>query len=730
MVTYHQQTKPQKMKVSIEELERCNNRYDRWYTEEGSRAGSFEEITQEASEPEFNDLPKGNLLGNKNNLKKRKELLEAIGTEPANFAYERAIGENDSVYSNFIELIVEAKRKVGRIVVKEGIENRSYATGFMVSERLLLTNWHVFKTVEAVRDSEVQFHYEYDTAGNAKLPISFRLDPATFFYSFEALDYCLVAVNPMDTNGQYTIKSIGYIYLDPAEGKLGNEREERLNIIHHPDGDYKQLSIRENEFTKILGTTIWYESDTAPGSSGSPVFNDQWQLVALHHMGVAKKNDQGNFIDKKGRVIPITADGKIDVSRIHWIANEGIRISVIREHLEQVHGTSAYVRQVLDGSLQRKDPTPTPPLPLVEKEPTIEPRKLSDAIQVSIPRSVLADKGQVNINISTNTLFNGNSSNSPTIIFPKKGGEPDLFAAESKRLERSYDYSDCEGYQTDFLGDTRRIPIPKPLPSIKDKIAKIKGRRSIILKYHLYSVIFRKDRKLPLISAINVDGDIEKRKDQSKRRDVWIRDNRIDYDAQLDGSFYRNSGFDRGHMSRREDANWGNTPADAKRNADLTCVYTNACPQVPTLNRSSRSGLWGKLEKVVLENGAIEEGNRTDRISVFSGPIFKENDRVFRGERIPTAFYKIICWLAKDRSLKVTAFKLSQIDLLGDIDLEELDLHNNIEFKEYQCSLDQLQAETHINFSPLFEFDTFVAPADELIELTDERMLVELLANA
>lgn len=726
------------MIVSINQLEKCSDRYQKWQHQGNTREGFLEESTPAATpppDPAYANLPKGNMLGPKENLKKRKELLEAIRTEPAKFAYERAIGENDAVYSNFIELIVEAKRKVGRIVVKEGLLNRSYATGFMVSNQLLLTNWHVFKTKAAVGNSEVQFFYEYDTFGNPQVPVTFKFDPDTFFHTFKELDYCLVAVRPLDTKGRQAIKSIGHIYLDPTEGKLGNEGEERLNIIHHPDGDYKQLSIRQNEFTKILETSIWYKSDTAPGSSGGPVFNDQWQIVALHHMGVASTDEDGDFIDRDGKKIPITQDKKIDISKIHWIANEGIRISVIRKHLEEVHGNSILVRAVLDGAftentlISTPKLTNSPPQPLVEQGvPQQQQTTVSDAIQLSIPSSVLASKGQININISTNEI-RSNQSPTPTIIFPKNNSQQDLIGEESKKLERSMDYSACKGYRNNFLGANNSIPIPKPLPSIKDRIAKIKDSRSVILKYYLYSVIFHKDRKLPLISAINVDGDLEKRKDRTKRRDVWIRDSRIDYEIQLDAKFYKHSGFDKGHMSRREDANWGNSPEDAKRNADLTCVYTNACPQVPTLNRSNRGGLWGKIEKIILEKGATEEGRRTDRINVFSGPIFKDNDRSYKGVQIPTEFYKVVCWLSDDSALRVTAFKLSQVDLLEDIDLEELGLQDNIEFKEYQCSLVQLQAETNIDFSPLFKFDTFIAPTEAPLEITSEAMLVELMAN-
>ena len=46
---------------------------------------------------------------------------------------------------------------------------------------------------------------------------------------------------------------------------------------------------------------IIYKSDTAPGSSGSPVFNNEWQLIALHSAGVAKKNDRGDYVDKEIR---------------------------------------------------------------------------------------------------------------------------------------------------------------------------------------------------------------------------------------------------------------------------------------------------------------------------------------------------------------------------------------------------------------------------------------------
>lgn len=156
---------------------------------------SEEELVRHVDKTIPDSVVKGNLLGAEDNLVKRLELIEAHAPEPATFAFERAIGKNDSVYSNFVELIAATKQKVGRVVVKTGNKTQGYATGFMVSERLLLTNWHVFNNETDVADSEVQFFYEYDIFGRPLQPVSFRLKPLDFFYSYQPLDYCFVQWN-------------------------------------------------------------------------------------------------------------------------------------------------------------------------------------------------------------------------------------------------------------------------------------------------------------------------------------------------------------------------------------------------------------------------------------------------------------------------------------------------------------------------------------------------------
>ncbi|MEO5647779.1 MAG: serine protease, partial [Chitinophagaceae bacterium] len=295
-------------------------------------------------DPVIKEITKGNILGADANLVKRKEMIAGKAFEPTEFAFERSIGDNDSLYSNFTELIAITKRKVGRIVIIKDNRKIGYATGFMVAKNLLLTNWHVFEDASFATESEVLFFYEYDADGHPTTPVIFKLDTSKFFVAEEKLDYSFVAVQTFDVTGKVSLESIGYLYLDKGLGKIGEVNKEKLNIIHHPRGDYKQISIRANLFTDIDTTRIFYETDTAQGSSGSPVFNDQWQVVGLHHKSVALiSDDEKHYLDKDtGQPIP-EIDGKIDASRIKWLRNEGMRISVVLKHLAEKKPANEYV---------------------------------------------------------------------------------------------------------------------------------------------------------------------------------------------------------------------------------------------------------------------------------------------------------------------------------------------------------------------------------------------------
>lgn len=66
--------------------------------------------------------------------------------------------------------------------------------------------------------------------------------------------------------------------IDPVSPK-------RIYIIGHPYGGTLRLSCDNNIFLDYQDPKIHYRTATDEGSSGSPVFDQQWDLIGLHHAG-------------------------------------------------------------------------------------------------------------------------------------------------------------------------------------------------------------------------------------------------------------------------------------------------------------------------------------------------------------------------------------------------------------------------------------------------------------
>ena len=242
---------------------------------------------------------------------------------------ERLIAGNDLMPFYFLERGKRRGEAVCRIEIIDEMDNTlGYGTGFMVSPTLLMTNNHVLSKPDHARNSLAQFNYEELEKRKPKQVIHFKLDPNKFFYTDKKLDFTLVYVNPKSTDDQESLDKFGYLKLIKESGKavIG----EYVTIIQHPSGNYKQIALRENRVIQIFPEFVHSLTDTEPGSSGSPVFNDQWDVVSLHHSGVPQRNERGEILTVDGQIY---REGMGD-DKINWIANESIRISGIIAHLE------------------------------------------------------------------------------------------------------------------------------------------------------------------------------------------------------------------------------------------------------------------------------------------------------------------------------------------------------------------------------------------------------------
>lgn len=240
---------------------------------------------------------------------------------------ERIIGASaDLCAVSFLPRGARAAAPVARISVEDGGRALPLGTGFLASPRLLMTNNHVLPDAGAAATVVVEFGAEVDVDNLPLPPVRYRLAPEVLFLTDPHLDYSLVAVMP-GADGRVPGELFGWEHLVAQRGKI--VIGEPVNIVGHPSGRLKEISVRNNRVLDQLEDFLHYETDTEPGNSGSPVFNDQWEVVALHHSGVPRRDEQGQVLRRDGRV---WAAGDGD-DAIDWVANEGARISAVLAHL-------------------------------------------------------------------------------------------------------------------------------------------------------------------------------------------------------------------------------------------------------------------------------------------------------------------------------------------------------------------------------------------------------------
>ena len=671
----------------------------------------------------------------------RRDFLEALYREgrEAEQAYERIIAGNELQDANFLPRGALVSQAVLRVVVRAGARVLGYGTGFLVGEGVLLTNNHVLQSPDIARNSLAEAFYQYGLEGQDETRQTFTLEPDRLFFTDRNLDFTLVAVAPRSDRDGIAIADIGWL---PLIGSTGKAIEgEWLTIVQHPQGERKQVCVRENQLLKRDDDVLWYSTDTLGGSSGSPVFNNDWLLVALHHSGVPETvNGKWQTVD--GRDYDPNRD---DETRIKWVANEGIRVSRIVQKLSSEAATAKHplVEAVLNVGIDDVRAR----LPIMTRKGARLPTALSDLGAIALlagasptpitisnpsPDRSSTEKSMATrlINVTLAVDENGNVS-----VQDQSASESFLLetaAAEAKK-KKNIIYAPVDpardwvgGYDPAFLTDTAN-PVPDLVVHLPDVVQKKKiaplldqtlpqaTRDAGVLDYKGYSVVMNKDRRFAFFSAANVDGGM--RPNISGRQDNWMFDDRISRDHQVDNSYYRNDKFDRGHLTRRDDMEWGTDPLDAVNRANGTCTWTNCAPQHEIFNKGQEKGvlLWQQLEKYVLEQTAAF--NRF-RVQVITGPIFGAADPVFREIPYPLEFWKVVVAVTSKGKLFATGYILGQKETIVKHGLAEVAVEVPFgEFGTYQRPITLIENLTGLKFTcggkrrPLSEVDPLAKAA-------------------
>ncbi|SAI65494.1 DNA/RNA endonuclease [Bordetella ansorpii] len=222
-------------------------------------------------------------------------------------------------------------------------------------------------------------------------------------------------------------------------------------------------------------------------------------------------------------------------------------------------------------------------------------------------------------------------------------------------------YDDREGYDPAFIDPDRPVGLPVLGKALqRDAVTHTwRGARTHLLPYTHFSTAVSKSRRLPIFSACNIDGANLR---PVPRSNVWKYDPRIPEKYQILREAYgaeQKGYFSRGHMTRRQDPNWGSKKVATLADAD-TFHATNAAPQVQFFN----GGLWGRIEDYILENADTDNM----RVSVFTGPVFAQDDPVVHGVRIPVRFWKVVAFVHDETGqLAASGYLASQAKAISDL---------------------------------------------------------------
>lgn len=167
---------------------------------------------------------------------------------------------------------LEAARSV--VVVGLGpSQRRGGCTGWLLTPSLIVTPAHLLRTPpgsdEEGLDLEAVLDFDDDEAVVRHVPVTGvellddKLDLALLRLTEKLVDRRPLRLNPFPPNPE-------------------NPSAERIALIHHPQLQPKRISMYGCRVLDNDGQDLLYAADSAPGSGGAPLLDEQWQVIATH----------------------------------------------------------------------------------------------------------------------------------------------------------------------------------------------------------------------------------------------------------------------------------------------------------------------------------------------------------------------------------------------------------------------------------------------------------------
>ena len=206
--------------------------------------------------------------------------------------YVQASRQRHTYSSDSAKRLEECCNAVCRIVSPDNL-----GTGFVIGNRLLMTNHHILQSEEICQKSMAEFFY---SSGKERVRVEFA--PSTFFVTSKSpdtagiapltkdeLDFTIVALKPHP--------KLENVFAHPISL---NDREavqtgKDFHLIHHPSGKSQEVLVAmdpKNRILKVKNLSLIHEAPTDPGSSGSPLISTAMRIMALHRQALGVNPEQ------------------------------------------------------------------------------------------------------------------------------------------------------------------------------------------------------------------------------------------------------------------------------------------------------------------------------------------------------------------------------------------------------------------------------------------------------
>src|SRR5262249_4688836 len=196
-----------------------------------------------------------------------------------------------------------------RRVCRVEIDRAPTGTGFLVGPHVVLTKHHVLGEVIPTRGDGrpvvCRFGYHVSDGGMPEDGTPVALKPAFADWHLDSspgltdpeenagvpvptadqLDHAFIRL--ADDIGNRPIFPDGPVrgWVKVPVGAPALAKDMPLAILQHPKGDPVKLALDTESVQSVGPTRVRYSTNTDQGSSGSPCFDINWGLVALHHFG-------------------------------------------------------------------------------------------------------------------------------------------------------------------------------------------------------------------------------------------------------------------------------------------------------------------------------------------------------------------------------------------------------------------------------------------------------------